>query len=290
MATQSRTELLYINSRNRIHGTPSDFTVKVPSSMLQIHSTTQKMKISVIDVVLNRSWYSIGTTNNTFTVSDGEKSETYDLPYGYHTVKTLREIIEDLLDGWIVVWDKITNKLVYQPPNDGKVYTFSFDDFSSDLFGFSRYETPSGSHSTPIVSSQPVKVNRESALLIHTDIPRAENTLVDNVLQTEFIESDILIKIGINCAPFDNLIYTASANDLYSFITTSTNITSMRFFITDEHGRKLDIPYNWTMTIKVEYLDDVDANGDANRSITGLLGSIKDYLKLLVLSIPQANE
>ena len=286
-AKNGMSELLYINSRYRAQGTPGDFTVAVPNSMLCVRGNRmQRMKVTVLDAVINRCWYTVQESNNTFWVSTHDATTTYDLPPGYHTALTLRALIAALLPAWAVGWAKDTNKLTLVPPDDGRAYTLGFDDASCELFGFPPGATPAGTHARPIVSAQPIKVNRESALLVHTDIPRAENSVVDNVLQPQFVESDILIKIPVTCAPFDNVVFSASSGDLYSFVTTSTNINSIRFWVTDELGRALDLPYDWTLTLRVDYLGEPDANASnaSSASLPEDVAKIRDYLHLLLLN------
>jgi len=276
-----KSELLYISSKNRFSGTPSDFIVRIPNNMMNVTDRKGYMKIIVMDAIINRSWYSVQDSNNTFTVFDGEVSITYDIPEGFSTVKTLRSRLESLLSGWSVVWDKRTNKFTIKPP-PGKTYTLSFDDFSCELFGFRCSSQPSGDYYNPIVSEVPVRINRESAVLIHTDLPRIENEVVDNVFQSDFLESDILIKIPISVPPFDNIVYSAQNNDLYSFVTSSTNLNSIRFYLTDENNRKLELPYDWSLTIKVEYIYEDVADNDS--SMESNIAKIRDYIKYLILS------
>lgn len=276
-------ELLYINSRHRAHGTPGDFTVAVPNSMLALSGNRRgRIKISVIDAVINRCWYTVQETNNSFQVFDGSTTTSHDLPLGYFTALTLRTIIAGMLPAWSIGWSKETNKLTLVPPNDGRTYRLTFGDASCELFGFAPGAAPSGTHARPIVSDRPIKVNRENALLVHTDIPRAENSIVDNVLQPQFVESDILIKIPVTAAPFDNVVFTAGAGDLYAFVTTSTNINTIRFWITDELGRALEIPYDWTLTLRIDYIPDAPPKGPY--TLQEDVARIRDYLHLLILN------
>jgi hypothetical protein len=276
-----KTELLYISSKNRVEGTIGNFYVRVPNNMMNITDRKGFMKISAANAVINRSWYSVGDSNNTFTVSDGVTSTTYDIPEGYSTVKTLRSRLEELLQGWTIAWDKRTNKFTLQPPPTGLTYTLTFNDYSCELFGFNCSTEPSGSFDNPIVSEKPIRINRESSILIHTDLPRLENEVVDNIFQSNFCESDILIQIPISVAPFDNIVYNASANDLFSFVTSSTNINGINVYVTDENGKQLDLHYDWTLTLKVEYIfeDIVDNESTLEANIE----KIKDYMRYLIL-------
>jgi hypothetical protein len=276
-----KTELLYVNSRNRISGTPWDFVVKLPNHMLCMVGRPGRIRVSVIDAIINRCWYSVQDNNNTFSISDGTHTTTYDIPVGYHTSKTIRSVLTALLPTWTVSWDKYTDLCVFTPPDDGKTYTMTFLDAVCELFGFNLIsDAPSGTHAAPIVSAHPIKVNRENAVLIHTDIPRIENAVVDNILQPTFCESDILIKIPIDVAPFANLIYTANSNELFSFFTSASNLNDMRIYLTDEYGRSLQVAYDWTLTLKADYLYDEPPG----RSIQDNLSRITDYLKLMILS------
>jgi hypothetical protein len=277
-----RVEMLYINSKNRYIGTPSDFYVTIPNNMINLLDRKGRIKFTVMDAIINRSWYSIQENNNTFTVSDGTTSTEYNIPVGYHSVKTLKTVLQELLVNWTITWDKYTDKCTFKPPNNGKVYTLSFNDASCELFGFKQNDTPSGTYSSPIVSGYPLKVNRESAVLIHADIPKLENSVVDNILQSDFYESDVIIKIPIDVAPFDNLIYMANGTDLYSFVSSASNINEIRFWISDEHNRRLEVPYDWTLTMRIEYIYDDEPTG-----VHTNIERIRDYLKYIILSLDQ---
>jgi hypothetical protein len=92
----------------------------------------------------------------------------------------------------------------------------------------------------------PVKLNRENSIFIHTDLPTLKYASVDNMQDSQIFESNILLKIPIQAALFDNIVFVSNGNDNYSFFLSSKQINSLHIWVTDETSRNLILPYDWT--------------------------------------------
>lgn len=278
--SDERTQLIFINSAERIYGTPYDFNIVFPDELIRADHKT-RIKLIVIDACINRSYYTVDTSNDTFSIHSTSGTTTpYIIPIGYYDVYTFKSQLLSLLpSGWSINFNTSTNTYQFQPPNDTFTYNFTtFTNNVSQLLGF-PLNSPSAtfSFSSPLTSSQPVKMNRENAVFIHCDIPKSEFASVDN-FSGSFEESDVICKLPMNCAPFDNLVYISQGNDSFSFLLSVGNLNNARFYLTDETGRLLHVVYDWTITLKMVY-----ETGDDNALLLKT-NEIADYLQLMVLN------
>lgn len=275
----SHSQLIFINSKNRVRGDKNDFYININDGLVKTETKDDILQFSIVDAVISRSWYSIQSNNNTFQVLNitDNITTTYDIPEGYYNVTTLLSVIKGLLPLWVITYDKQTNKYVYQPPNNSKQYKFIFLEVATSyLFGFDTTEQPLASYASPLTSTNPVKVNAETSVIIHSDIPKIKNSCIDNISSTKFFNSDIVCVIPINASPFDNIVYS-NQNDNYTFTLSSKSLNMVRFYLTDEFNRSIQVPFDWTMTIKIEYIKE-------DNYIKETVGRIADYIKYALLS------
>ena len=88
-------------------------------------------------------------------------------------------------------------------------------------------------------------------------------------------------------APFDNLVWRSNARDIVSFQLTQSYLSQTRFWLTDEFGRAIRPGYDWTLSLRVEY---VDQAMDPQRETVTLLRSLKDYVRFGILSMPKSRQ
>lgn len=276
-----RSQLIYINSANRVKGNPSDFTVRIPHGLLKADKMG-RIKVSVVDAIINRSWYTVTSKNNSFQVVNltDNITTTVTLPIGYYNVNQLRSTLSSSLLNWSVLYNNQLNKFTFVPPNNSKVYNFVFSNPCSDLLGFTMSDRPGGTFNSPIISSIPLKVNQENAIIVHSDLPKEKHSSVDNMSSVNFVESNVLIKMPISVQPFDNITFMASSEQMHSFFLSVQHVNDIRFWVTDESNQPLDLSYNWTLTLRVEYQEGEDTMEALKESVE----SIRDYVKLLILS------
>jgi hypothetical protein len=76
MTSVFRSELIYITSANRISGNTHDFNLNLDDTMVKAEKN-QKIKVIAVDASINRSWYTIDTTNNFFTLYEWNPINCY---------------------------------------------------------------------------------------------------------------------------------------------------------------------------------------------------------------------
>ena len=201
------------------------------------------------------------------------------LPVGYYNVRTLLSALQALLVGWTVGYSTLTNTFTFTSPNDGLTYTMLFDTPSCELLGFRLGDRKEVTYAAPITSDIPVKVSRENVVLIHATFPKQKFSVIDNIQSSQMRESDILCKIPIDKPPFDNLTWRVNDLDINSFFLSAQQLSQVRIYLTDENNRPLPLPYDWTMTIRVDYFEGVDHVEGIQESVQ----RISDYLRLMVI-------
>jgi len=239
------------------------------------------IRVEPIQVVLHRSWYSVDTTVNTFQISNGTETLDYTIPPGFYNVETFLFLLQGLLPTWLVGWDPVTRRYFFQPPDDGNTYTLIFLTYAAHLLGFNINTTATLSYSAPIYSNFPAKMTIETVVLVHINFPRQRYTAVDNLNLNSagFQESDIFVKVSINVMPFDTLVWRANGVDIVGFDLALRSIDSLNIYLTDEYGRALNPPYDWTISFRVTYFKEADPF----KSIQTTLTSIANFLHYIAL-------
>ncbi|KAG2454189.1 hypothetical protein HYH02_001224 [Chlamydomonas schloesseri] len=257
-----RTQLIHISSANRRSGTPADFWVTLPHAAIKLDRTRGRIKVSVVSAVVNRSWYSVTAANSTWSVLDGSTTTNLTLPEGYYDVISLRTALAALLPGWGVTYLRVTNKFRFQPPPDGKTYRFSLPGYAYELLGFQRGAQPTGTNASPLVSQRPVKLNRENSVCVHASLPKERGAVVDNLATSGFVESHVLVAI-----PIDNITFAANESDMYTYTLTAQHLDDIRFWVTDDTGRALELQYDWCLTLRITYTEGDDAMDALSSSV-----------------------
>eukprot|EP00732_Lithocolla_globosa_P004376 Lithocolla_globosa_v1_NODE_4007_length_1531_cov_501.416949.p1 type:complete len:177 gc:universal NODE_4007_length_1531_cov_501.416949:585-55(-) len=136
-------EIIYVNSRNRVSGTNSNFQYKI-----ELNNNVDYDHVVVLDASIPKSSYTIQSNNNTFTVSeeiDGGPStdRIITIPEGNYTRLSLSKVLKTLLNDNVntyvynITYDNINNTA-----DTGK-YTYSWTNINGTaqepIFTFGEY-------------------------------------------------------------------------------------------------------------------------------------------------------
>lgn len=268
-------QLLYFTSSSRASGVPGDFSVILGNRVMssRMGYVTRAM---VAEASIPRTWYSLREGANTFIIQPGNVSVA--LPIGYLNAIDLRAYLQAALpNGWGVTYSRITNKLTISRPLDAvETYTWDLSGFPKQVLGFSEDTVAFYNNST--TSRLPIRVNGESAVLLHMDLQKSANGSMDNLESPSFADSTVMAKIPVNAAPFDNVIFSHEGELQWQEVV-ATHVDSLRIWLTDDTGALLDLPHDWSFTLVVEQ----EPRVQADESIAAL-GDIRDVLKLMALS------
>lgn len=244
MTTSKR--IYYINSRNRIGGTDSDFTYNI--DMKGLHEPTH---VALLRAYIPKSYYSIQSGSNTLTLDEDGTTEIITLPEGNYSVNSLKTKLKALLDtaspnGWTYT---ITTPSTTSQPQTGKL-TFSvsgnssvqpslvFEDGLYEQLGFEANST-NDFVADSLVSTNVINLQAEQTLFIHSDI--IQDT--DNVLQEIYASN----QLSYSAIVFEN----NNTKDYSKPLVSKTNNT-YRFYLTDENSNKIDLNgLNLVMTLMI---------------------------------------
>lgn len=282
MSILQPTSLIFITSKNRISGTPWDFNINFNNELIKAPKG-HYIQLSVEQVSINRSWYSIQEGYNTFDfVNNIGGFMRVTLPPGYYNAADLRAQLQSQIGHiFTITYDKKVNKFTFTAYNfSGGVTWWKFGftiESVAQMFGFNLTDSPMMTVASPtVVSSKPIKVNEDANILIRTNLPRQRFSGIDNLKPT-FIESDILCSIPILSAPFDNVVFSRNSITNFTYNILAPTIHGVRIYVTNEDDVFLKMPYDWTMTWSIKYLP---YNTDDTKPI---LENIRDMMRLFML-------
>ena len=234
----------------------------------------------MVDAIINRCFYSVRSINNQFILKNitAGTTTTLEIPWVNYTIQSWQATLAKLLPGWTITHDMVSGLCTYLPTALG-VYQLSFTGHSASLFGFHPSDTPTGTNVSPIVSHFPLKLNIDSFINIHHNLPKMFNSSVANYRQVEFTENDVLIRLPVNVPAFANIIYQ-NTNDDFSFYLGNTHVNSLRLYLTSEWYTDLHpFPYDWSITLRVDY----ESPDDPEQIIIAKLTEMHEKMQYLAL-------
>jgi len=269
----SRQHTLFISSKNRVSGTPSSYSVVIPPSLCD-SANDETIRITLQDLVLRNNFTAVQPYNCSFVATNGLVTSTVSLPLGSYNVYQLAETLEQLLPGWKVSFDPVTNLYTFDTGPGGSLI---FDDPSlqnsaCSFLGFRQSDRPVGGVFT---STLPVDVGGEEAIYLHTDLPSVQAVNIDDFGSLGVTNSTCFAKIPVLNAFGGNIVYQ-DAGDTYSALLSVSSLNQVRFWLTNEDGRLMAIPNDWTLTLKVTYLKPA-------QSYLPLLREIADSAHLILM-------
>lgn len=233
----------YINSRNRLSGTDSDFTYA-----LDIRQEDNFDSVVVHSCIIPKSYYLVENGHNTFTLVEDVTNTVITMDVGNYDRRSFANVLTDKLNtlspnGWVY---SITYPSKLSSADTGK-YTFSVSgNTSHPQFVFpnsSKLYEPCGfnfgstnvftdvSGVSTLVSVNVIKLQREDTLLINSDICSNDNST--GVLQEVFSAT--------NDPNYCNIVYTMNDLEICSKKLTNASAKIFRFTITDENFNVINL-------------------------------------------------
>lgn len=235
MILNSRT--FYINSRNRVSGTDSDFKYSI-----ELDPNVSYTHCCVLQASIPHSYYLVESPYNTFTLKELTDLITITVPEGNYSVKSFLTAIQSLLNSSTLhSWTyAITYPTVSSEADTGK-YTFTVSGNSGnqpsfifdtnpiyEQMGFLESSTNAFVANT-ITSTSCIKMQIEDTIYIHSDIVGGE---VDNVLQEVYANAS---------SNFSAITYQVSNLEASSKRITTSNNNIYHFYIYSEDGTPINL-------------------------------------------------
>ena len=229
--------IYYINSKNRITGTDSDFTHSV-----DLRGLDNPTHCKILHIYIPKSYYSVASPYNTFTLSEDGYEVLITIPEGNYTMNNLKNKLSEVLtaespnDYTYVVSSNNTNtepedgKLTFNVSNNGGIQPrFIFDNETRihEIMGF----------------------DRNSTYFFANDVLRSPNVIILTGEKTLYLQSDLVGEgdnhvlqeiYTANEIPFGSVIYDGSGSEYGKTLSTGSN-NVFRFYLTDENDQPINL-------------------------------------------------
>jgi len=233
--------IYHINSRDRIDGTPSNFTYKVEVSNGRLDEYDS---VVVLSASIPKSYYTFPTGRNTFTFTENSIDYTITITRGTYSATQLADYLStELTNAGVNTYTATINlnsaKFIFES-NISTIFSFTFGDYVASSLGFNPNTTYTRGPFNRILAPNVCDVSPENDVYIRSNI-------VSGGINSN---EDILIDIQASgVAPFGRIqLYNIDLPGYTKGLNTSSNIYNFR--ITDEFNDELDLNgVDWTMSI-----------------------------------------
>jgi len=187
--------------------------------------------------------------------------------------------------GWVVGYDVVNNTYTFYPPvidttptttsstsqpssnvsiaittttTPDDHYVVTFASYIAIQCGFPFSGSPTSyvaSSANPLTSAQPASMTIEKLLMVSTSFLLVPGSNMDNITSTDnsIQDSIALLKIPVDVAPYDELVWCSNDVDLQRKRLSNQHISQVDLSITDEYNRPLQMTQDWVLTVVVEY-------------------------------------
>lgn len=236
---------LYLTTANRINGSPiNGAQLLFPQNLLKGGNNNEKkiLKVNLQDLQVNREWYNIQSGRNDAYILNGVPGT---LAEGNPNVYTLRDSLNALLNPeYVVSYDISLNKYTFA--SQSGLETFSAVTCGS-LLGITNGRIYTGS----FTSEYPVNMQYEHSLYLQADFASTANNL-DNINSTETNVSNIISRIPIKSAPFDDICFSSLKNINEALEIATFGFDTACFSLVTNRGYKPRLNHDFTFSLKIE--------------------------------------
>jgi len=244
MSIISDKRIFYVNSRNRVSGTDSDFTYTFD------YKDKDYDHVVVLQASIPKSYYLVQEGRNTFFLNEDGNQTIVTVPRGNYTRSSfMAQLTTSLNAASYHNWVYIVTIPLLSTTGDTGLYTFSVAGNSGiqpqfiiqialfEQLGFNENTTYTFT-GDQLISVNVIKLQLEDTIYIQSDI--ASNG-VDNILQEVF---------AMDSPDFGNLIWVCPDIEAYSKQLGTNNSNVYRFYLTDEDGNLINLNgQNMVMTV-----------------------------------------
>jgi hypothetical protein len=253
----TKTQYLFIQSKNRSRGNAYDFEITFQDSLIEC-TKDEVMAITLVSFDMPFSWYMVNSTNNTFTITDvnSNVSQTVVLQEGNYSYRKLADAINEQYSSGYCEYLSPQNKLQF---TFNTAHRISFTGKSYQVLGFNSNDTPQG---TTILSTNQLQQGTqitELCLSLLGLAPYKDAFNIDTIGNSIQI-SNVLLAMPFKCNPFEIMSFR-NYNNTNTMFVANKKVNTIRFTITDFDDTFLTFVSDYSMTIKVDTFA-VDTNGE----------------------------
>lgn len=237
MSSMTANQTFYINSRERISGSDSNFSIRLP-----LNSHERYDKCVVTTMAVPKSYYLIQAGYNTFTLREEVKipvEATITIPIGNYSRRSFQSVVQGLLNsgspsGWTYTVsypnsaiEADTGKFTYTVSNNTTQPLIICTVNVFECLGFEPNSINTFVGNT-LTSTNMIKLQLEDTVFLHSDIC---STGHDNILAGAYSAVPDMSVISYVCPDIEACTK--------SITTVNSNVYN--FSITNEDGRVLDL-------------------------------------------------
>lgn len=249
-------KIFYINSKNRVSGSNSNFAYEIDTKEFEPDFVT------VLSLNIPKTYYMVQNGQNTMTLRENAVDTSITFTPGNYNRSNLKTVFQNLLNdnssqGWSYVVSKPasnavdTGKYTFTVTGNGGLqpaFIFNEDYQLHEMLGFDVGITNTFTADS-LTSTNVIKIQKEDSLFIRSDITGQHSLQILQEVYTHYTAD-------YDHVAFENtnpLIYAKKINNHY------TNV--YHFQLTNENGKEIDLNgNNWTMTICLFNRDDTTDN------------------------------
>ena len=237
-----------INSHDRMYGSDSDFTVKLP-----INHSMSFDQCALISAMIPKSWYTVDSNNNQFTLSEGTSSSVITIATANYDAFTFQDTLFDALNdnsphnyGYSVSFDESALKYTVVVSGNGGVQpSLTFSGCSPhSLFGELRDTTASFSSDS--------WTSNHAVLFQNTKYVTIKCSIVEDHGKVGH-DPDVLAHIPVENIPDGGMInYSINLLEAHSRILKGSN-NLVRFGLYDDCGGLMNMNNHFVKLIFMTY-------------------------------------
>ncbi len=237
-----RSHTLYLQSKHRTTGTPSQYTITLPN-IIDSDPNLELFRVTLVSFTTYNDFLQVKEGKDTIKMNGTD----YTIPHGTYTFQKLSKTLQNLL-GINVFWNVELNAI-----------TFAFDTTTSLVFdgiayilGFDEETTYTG---TQITSVRAMKPYKPSHIFIHlNNVSTVSEHLNLSNHGGEVRLANVLAKVLINANPFQLISYNQIL-DNEGLYTGDTTLQTLELMLTDNDGNEFVEIGDHEMVLRIESLD-----------------------------------
>lgn len=193
MSYIKESRIYYINSRNRISGTDSNFNFQIEFPL-----GNEFDHVALMSCIIPKSYYLIQEGQHTFTLSENTQTVEIVIPIGNYNRPSLASTVETLLNNaspngltYTVTFpisrtEGDTGKYTFTVTNLGIYPVLTFGTYVYENLGFERnssnhFTLNAQTNQIELVSTNVIKLQKEDAIYICSDIVNDSNNILQEV-------------------------------------------------------------------------------------------------------------
>jgi hypothetical protein len=285
--TLKRAHNLFIHTRHRDPAdSPADYTVEIPAGYIRVRDPArERLRISLASFCGWWNWTEVDGGRNALRLTNLQSGAVtaVTIPPGNYAFARLARLVSAACPACVCTYTLETNRFAF---DFGAVpHRLEFPDRAHEVFGFPAGGAEEGTRLTSSLPVRPMQRVNIYVRLLDVAMCSDEHLNLDNFGGPHMEPSNILCSFPIDGAPWQTLRFSdvAAGRELGMWIG-DTNLTKLRYQLTDADGRVLDFLDDYEATFQVGVYEKSVGGGDlALSAIQRTLGGMATTLSKVAM-------